>query len=1375
MDENGGISLKPLRNIVCFLLVIAILFTSHPSSYAANEDSVLTSIGHSDTDTVTLSSTTRNVTLTVPYDYKGTTVYLINGLDISYDETLYKSVVAVPASAAIVNETSTDLNYVPVTVSFNLINDADGTEKSLTTYYVRIEREKATPAEFSGVIDKTVQSGQTITFTASDFEEDCYRQNDGKALGSIAISGSNLVTGTLKYDGGDYTFGSSISADLIGKLTFDALSSGEVSYDITAYEAETSTVVGTAVLTITVYSLPKIKSDYTYSTYVGSEIEFTRSSFTDLCDMQGGSLNSVEITPESTDCGAWSFKGTPLTVGAANVIPTADIGKLTFECDKIGTVDFTWRASNNAGFSQSFGSGTITITSLSLTLSSYSASSKLIRGSTYTISKSDFSYSPSSVSIAYLKIVTIPSASDGYLCLTTALAKDTNGNYPAIAANIALTAGAVIPNKYIQYLKLVTKSTGTGSTIFFTWTVTSDSTVSTATWASAASYTVKFVSGGTLTYDTYINIPFTLEAADFSERFADETGYSLSYIIFTPPVKTSGSLYYNYNVSTKTGTAVASATKYYANSSPNLSAITFVPATDYTGTVSIAYKAYKADGTYVAGELKIDVSNSSGGVLSYTSDKNANLQFDAAHFAKAYLNATGKALSYVKFTLPSTTYGKLYYNYISSSNYDSTVSSSTKYHVFNSPYLSYITFVPHKDYTGTITISYTAYDSSGDSSSGKLVIFIVDSPAGIVSYPLKVNGSVALSGDDFADEFISVTGSVLSYVLFTPPAATSGTLYYNYSPDTKTGTKVMANTKYYNGTSPDISDITFIPAADYAGNIEVKYTVYTSSGTSYAGKLKFTVGEASGNITYSTDVNSAISFQVSDFVSKFYAETGLSLAYVMFSPPSSTYGKLYYNYISSSSYGSAISASTAYYVNLSPYLSNITFVPKTGYIGSFTIPYTGYTSEGKGYSGKVSITVESDSTIVSYTTSSQEEVTFSSSDFSDAFENDTGKTLTYVKFTLPSSAYGKLYYGYSSSSSYTSTVSSSTRYYVDSSQYLSRVTFVPNSSFTGTVTIEYTAYDKSGESYDEALVITVLGSSGGTVEYQTDKNTPVTLNSADFNDEFLAQTGSTLSYLIFTLPTSTYGQLYYGYTSSTNYTSKVSASTKYYRNSSPQISNITFVPGKDFTGTVTIAYTCYSAGGSSYSGELDITINDTNVQPFADVGTNYAWADTAISYLYEEGVIIGSGDGKFYPASSVSRGDFILMICRALGFTTSDSGNFADVSPKSYYYNAIATAKALGIVQGSGSNFYPDEGLTRQDAAVIIARAMKTAGVPIGSGLSGDLTGFSDKDDISDYAADAMASLVKAGILQGSNGRLNPKSMVSRAEMATILYRVLTV
>jgi hypothetical protein len=364
-------------------------------------------------------------------------------------------------------------------------------------------------------------------------------------------------------------------------------------------------------------------------------------------------------------------------------------------------------------------------------------------------------------------------------------------------------------------------------------------------------------------------------------------------------------------------------------------------------------------------------------------DKNAPVQFDAADFAQAFLDATGESLSYVKFTLPSSSCGKLYYDYTSSSDYDSTVSSSSKYHVYSSLYLSYVTFVPKNDYTGSVAIRFQGYDSDGDSYSGKVIIFVVDSPAGIVSYTSAPGGIAALSAEDFADEFISVTGSVLSYVVFTPPSSAVGVLYADYSADTEKGAKVTSSKKFYNGSGPDISDVTFVPAADYTGTAEIKYTVYTAAGVSYVGKLKITVGgESSGSISCSTGYNTPYTMRVSDFISKFYTNTGgYTLSCVTFTIPSSTYGKLYYNYTSGSNYGSAVSAGTVYYVDAAPYLSDVTFVPRTGYTGSFTIGYTGYTPDGTGYAGRIAMTVGSSFGSVNYVTTPLDEVTFSVSDF----------------------------------------------------------------------------------------------------------------------------------------------------------------------------------------------------------------------------------------------------------------------------------------------------------------------------------------------------------------------------------------------------------
>ena len=1369
--------MKIMKRLLSCLLAVFLLLPALPAALAAGDDMVLTSIGHSAATVYSFTDSSRSATLYVPHSYSGTTLDLTNGLKITYDESLYKSVVAQASGAAVICDADDTSHVVQVKVWYNYTTDGENAVKNQTTYSVRVVRAEARDSVFSGMITRTVKSGNTLSFTASDLEED-YQKNDGPGIDHFVVRGSNLVAGMLTYSAGD-VFSTPISLNasgsLTGSLTFQAAADGTVSYYIDAYEKNASDPLGTAVLTITVDSVPGVKSVFAGSAYVGVPLTFTQSDFASRCNLWGGSLQTVEITPADSACGTWYLGSDALSVGTAREIDVSQLGNLSFTGSSAGTVPFSWRVSTASGYSDA-GSGTITVFPLSLTLSSYTASSRLARGGAWTFSASQFAYTPASAPVTYLKIKTIPASADGYLCLTNALAANTTAGYPALAANTALKAGAILPYNQIPYLKLVAASSGNGSSISFTWTATADSKASSATWASDATYAINFVSGGTVSYSANMNIPLALDKSDFSSVFSSQSGYTLSYVTFTQTSQTGGKLYSDYSLSTKTGTAASSSAKYYVNSSPNLSGLTFVPTTNFVGTVDFAYKAYRSDGTYLSGTLEITVSNSGGGTVSYTMDKNGSLALDAADFSAAFQNATGETLSSVRFSIPSSYNGSLYYNYSSSTSYDSMVYSSTRYYVHAAPYLSYVTFVPYADYTGTVSVGFTGYTSGGAAYTGKLYIFVVDSPAGIVSYTSRVNGSVALLSDDFSSEFIRVTGSVLSYVTFTPPDSAAGMLYDHYDPATAKGTAVSGSTKYYNGFTPDISDLTFVPAADFVGNVEIKYTVYTAAGVAYAGKLKIRVGEASaGTVSYSTDLNTSFSFRASDFAGKFYSNTGGStLSYVTFTLPSSTYGTLYYNYVSSLSYGTSVVGGKAYGVSTTPYLSNITFVPRTGYYGSFSFSYTGYTSDGTGYAGKVSITVGSAAGAVSYETDALSPVTFSTSDFQKAFQQENGGTLYSVKFSLPSASAGTLYYGYTSASSYTSEVSSGTRYYVGSSPYLSRVTFVPNPAFSGTFSIAYTAYNSSGSSGSGVVVLTVNTSSGGIVDYTTDKNTTVKLDGDDFNDVFQDETGSVLYSVKFTLPSASCGTLYYNYTSSGT-GSKVSASTSYFRSFYPQLSAVTFVPANDYVGVVNIPYLCYTSANKAYSGQLRITVLETDPMPFSDVRGGYSWAAPSVATLYKKGVILGYQSGLFHPGNNLSRGDFILMVVRAFGLTDTTADNFYDVPAGSYYYAAIAAAKADGIVLGNNGYFYPDTELSRQDAAVILARALSATGTPLGSASASDLSGFSDAARVSDYAVSGLAALVRAGILQGNNGVLNPRAMITRAEMAVILSRAVAV
>lgn len=193
----------------------------------------------------------------------------------------------------------------------------------------------------------------------------------------------------------------------------------------------------------------------------------------------------------------------------------------------------------------------------------------------------------------------------------------------------------------------------------------------------------------------------------------------------------------------------------------------------------------------------------------------------------------------------------------------------------------------------------------------------------------------------------------------------------------------------------------------------------------------------------------------------------------------------------------------------------------------------------------------------------------------------------------------------------------------------------------------------------------------------------------------------------------------------------------------------------------------FSGGGFSGGGATTPSTTET----FTDLA-NHAWAKDAIYTLKNKGIISGISDTEFAPANNIKRGDFILILTRMLSVNDTFTENFADVPESAYYYNAVGSAKAAGIAQGSGENFMPENSITRQDLITLAYRAFLAKGYITETTDLISLDTFGDKDSISDYAKTSMASMVKAGIIQGSNGNVNPKGFATRAEVAVMCARL---
>lgn len=179
---------------------------------------------------------------------------------------------------------------------------------------------------------------------------------------------------------------------------------------------------------------------------------------------------------------------------------------------------------------------------------------------------------------------------------------------------------------------------------------------------------------------------------------------------------------------------------------------------------------------------------------------------------------------------------------------------------------------------------------------------------------------------------------------------------------------------------------------------------------------------------------------------------------------------------------------------------------------------------------------------------------------------------------------------------------------------------------------------------------------------------------------------------------------------------------------------------------------------------------------FADIAGNEY--QTAIEALAARNIINGKTDSIFEPNSTMTRAEFAAVVVRALGLPEKNGGSFADVTSGDWFYRYIGTASAYGIVNGvSDTEFAPNGTITREEAAVMTVRAAKLCGMD--TAVSADaardtLAAFEDYIKVSDWAFDCLAFCYAENLLSSDAMEIRPKDAVLRAEIADMLYRMMS-
>ena len=193
--------------------------------------------------------------------------------------------------------------------------------------------------------------------------------------------------------------------------------------------------------------------------------------------------------------------------------------------------------------------------------------------------------------------------------------------------------------------------------------------------------------------------------------------------------------------------------------------------------------------------------------------------------------------------------------------------------------------------------------------------------------------------------------------------------------------------------------------------------------------------------------------------------------------------------------------------------------------------------------------------------------------------------------------------------------------------------------------------------------------------------------------------------------------------------------------------------------------------GGELTAAASSAFRSTWGNPFRDVAPG-AWYEEAVRYVYEAGLMQGTTGTTFSPGRTSNRGQITAILHRLEGSPRAGTPPFTDVAADSYCADAVAWAEKNNIVRGfEDGTFRPEGRITRQQLAAILFRYLEHRGADTAG--RADLSRFSDTAAVADYAREAMAWAVSAGLLQGrSDGTLDPAGSATRAQTAVILQRL---
>lgn len=184
------------------------------------------------------------------------------------------------------------------------------------------------------------------------------------------------------------------------------------------------------------------------------------------------------------------------------------------------------------------------------------------------------------------------------------------------------------------------------------------------------------------------------------------------------------------------------------------------------------------------------------------------------------------------------------------------------------------------------------------------------------------------------------------------------------------------------------------------------------------------------------------------------------------------------------------------------------------------------------------------------------------------------------------------------------------------------------------------------------------------------------------------------------------------------------------------------------------------------------SIHATALTNFTDVHPE-DWYYDAVNFATSNHLFNGTSAMTFSPSQSMTRGMFVTVLGRMAEMDTENytSTTFSDVPAAAYYAPYISWTNDEGIVSGTGNGrFSPDTPITREQIAKMLFTYAQSLQIDTNTDFIPDqYYDYTDYRTVSRYASQAVSWCINNGIINGSNGKINPQDTATRAEVATML------